>query len=174
MSSFLACSLSIDIIVKSLSRSFGDRFLWASISMRCAICRLQKCSHFRHFGDLLFIHSFIPDIYMAPFKKPTLSPATAKEKCLKKLCTFFAWASLSSTSGSRTSETGGPNFCRNFFTTFFPFFRRFPKKFQHFQKKFHLCPKISDDFLFFFSHRLFSCFNILVFGRGAKSVAHID
>ena len=75
------------------------------------------------------------------------------------------------TSGSRTSETGGPNLCRNLSTTFF---RRFPKKFQHYRKKFHLSLKISDDL--FFSHRLFFvfCFNMLVFRRGAKSVAHID
>ena len=36
--------------------------------------------------------------------------------------------SVAHTSGSRTSETGGgPNFCRNFSTTFF---RRFPKNFR--------------------------------------------
>src|SRR6218665_1304644 len=74
-----------------------------------------------------------------------------------------------STSGSRTSETGEPNFVRNFSRLFF---RRLPKKIQHFRKKFHLSPKISDDL--FFNHRLFSCFNMLLFRRGAKSLTHMD
>src|SRR6218665_911413 len=73
------------------------------------------------------------------------------------------------TSGSRTSETGGQNFCRNFLTTIF---RRFPTKFQHFPKKCHLSPKISDDH--FFRHRPFPCFNVVFSVGGAKSVADID
>src|SRR6218665_3259221 len=52
-----------------------------------------------------------------------------------------------------------------FLTTFF---RRLPKKFQHFPPKCHL----SDDLLF--SHRPFLCFNVLFFPWGAKSVTDID
>ena len=72
----------------------------------------------------------------------------------------------SCTSGSRTSETGGAKFFAEIFSR--PFLGHFPKKCQHFPKKFHLSPKISED-LFFVSHRLFSCFNILVFGRGGPN-----
>ena len=52
-----------------------------------------------------------------------------------------------------------------FLTTFF---RRLPKKFQHFPPKCYL----SDDLLF--SHRPFSCFNVLFFPWGGESVADID
>src|SRR6218665_2025505 len=46
-----------------------------------------------------------------------------------------------------------------------PFLGVFRKKIQHFPKKFHLSPKISDDIF---------CFNVLFFRRGVKSVADID
>src|SRR6218665_731446 len=58
------------------------------------------------------------------------------------------------TSGSRPSDTGGPNFIflRHFLTTFF---RHFPKKCLH-SPKFHIyLPKFLRPF---FSHRPFSCF----------------
>jgi len=44
---------------------------------------------------------------------------------------------ITHTSGSRTSETGA-KFLPTFLTTFF---RRFPKKFQHFPKNFIYLPK---------------------------------
>ena len=69
------------------------------------------------------------------------------------------------TSGSRTSETGGGKLlpkCLN------DLFKAFPKKFQHFPKKFNLSPKISDDFLF--SHRSFSCFNVVFIRRGSGQI----
>src|SRR6218665_3670601 len=50
------------------------------------------------------------------------------------------------TSGSRTSETGGPIFCRNFFTTFF--FRRFPKNVSISRKNFIYLPKFLTTFIF--------------------------
>src|SRR6218665_4189822 len=45
-------------------------------------------THFLQDALSIFIHSFMPGIYIAPLKETysgALSPATAKEKCLKKL-----------------------------------------------------------------------------------------
>ena len=54
-----------------------------------------------------------------------------------------------------------------------PFFTCFQKKFQHFPPNLcHLSPKISDDLFLVIDH--FSCFNVIFFRRGAKSVAHIE
>src|SRR6218665_3989626 len=72
---------------------------------------------------------------------------------------------LLSTSGSRTSETE-----QNFLTTFF---HAFLEKCQHFPKKCHLSPKISDD-LFFLVIDLFHVLICYFSVRGAKSVADID
>jgi len=71
---------------------------------------------------------------------------------------------VSGTSGSRTSETGGPNFCRNLSTTFF---RRFPKNFRISPKKFHLSPKFLMTFFLVIDLFHVSC--VLFFRRGAKS-----
>jgi len=78
-------------------------------------------------------------------------------------------ASPGSTSGSRTSETGGAKFVPKFFNDFF---RSFPRKFLHFPQKFHLSPKISDDL---FLSSTFFVFYIWYFSIGwAKSAADFD
>src|SRR6218665_2591114 len=56
-------------------------------------------------------------------------------------------------SGSRTSQTGGPNLTGIFER---PFFTRLPAKFLISPKNFFLF------FFFFFSHRPFLCFNLLL------------
>ena len=79
--------------------------------------------------------------------------------------------SVRATSGSRTSETGGGQIFAKIFEP--PFFRRFPKKFQHFPQKCHPSPKISDDFFFLIIdlfHVLMCYFSV----GGAESVADID
>ena len=69
----------------------------------------------------------------------------------------------------QNSRSGGPNFCRNFLTTFF---RHFPKKFQHILRKFHLSPKISDDFFLVIDQfRVLICWFSV---GGPNSVAHIN
>jgi len=67
-----------------------------------------------------------------------------------------------STSGSRTSDTGGPHFIWNFWTTFF---RRFPKNVCIFPQK---CSSISQNFWWPFFLLL------VIIRRGRKSVADID
>src|SRR6218665_2000552 len=46
-------------------------------------------------------------------------------------------------------QNRGGKFLPTFLTTFY---RRFPKKFQYFRKKFHLSPKISDDLFLVIAH----------------------
>src|SRR6218665_1049266 len=82
------------------------------------------------------------------------------------LCTMYVTVF---TSGSRTSETGGPIFakiCER------PFLRSFPKNFCISPQEFHLSPKISDD-LFLVIH-LSRVLYMVFFHRGAKSAADID
>src|SRR6218665_1175568 len=64
------------------------------------------------------------------------------------------------TSGSRTSETGGQIFAEIFLGVS-------RKNVSIFRKKFIYLPKFLTTS--FFSHRLFSCFNILGFGRGGPN-----
>ena len=52
------------------------------------------------------------------------------------------------------------------------FFRRSLKKFCIFPQKFHLSAKISDDLVLVID--LFSCFNVVFFRTGAKSIADSD
>src|SRR6218665_3593779 len=75
-----------------------------------------------------------------------------------------------STSGFRTSETGGAKFWPKFLNEVFLGVSR--KNFHISPKKFHLSPKISDDF--FFSHRPFSWFHHGLFCRGENPLPKSD
>src|SRR6218665_1557442 len=117
-------------------------------------------------------HSLAVNDYCRGTSSTCLYPANDRN------CKYEDMLGAYRTRGSRTSERGRPHFAE----ILNDLLRRFPTKFQHFPIKCSLSPKISDDI--FFSHRPFSCFNVLFFRRGgqirnrhryrANSIANFD
>src|SRR6218665_2632648 len=66
---------------------------------------------------------------LIPFELRSLLNLSSFKRNLRNYSLHQRTCLITSTSGSRTSETVGPNFSRNLLTAFF---RRFPQKIQHF------------------------------------------